>query len=294
MSEKDAPEPAEKPPDLLQDAFRSELHRHGYGFQYALVRHIETSGTRWRVEAVEFPVEFRGRPLHIDFILGMVDGLPLRIVAECKRANPALVDWCFVRAPGFPQAELVSIEYVQSNSETGRSYALLDRRNAWTSDRVYNLAFPIKGSKKGDKAGDNKTALDSAVEQALRGANGLMELLARDTNLLVRQTATVNAWCGVVPVVFTTAKLWVSDLDLSASDLSTGRVEPLSLTETPWLWLKLNISPALKHSLVYAPTPNEQRRESLRDYLLRDYSRSVAIVSVDGIISFLSNPHFSL
>jgi hypothetical protein len=278
----------------LEDAFRSELDRHGFGFHHAVVKHIASLRTPWRVEEIEFPIEHRGRPHHIDLIL-RGEGGQLLIVGECKRANPALVDWCFVRFPNLPFAEFVPLEWLRidmSNTEVRRVVAGLDVQNARASRQVYNLGVPVKGSLKGDEAGDNKTALDGAVEQVVRCSSGLIAFLGKNPQLLEFERDLAGErirLVAVVPAVFTTANLWTSDLDLSAADLSTGNVPKASLTRVPWLWLKHNVSPGLTHSI---PPPDPDRRETLRDFLLRDYARAVAIVSVGGIAEFLHDGHF--
>lgn len=273
----DETEPLQAP----DHAFQAILDRHGYGFQYALLKHINGLGRPWFVQAAEFPVTFRGGTTHIDLVLRLARhgaASPLWMVAECKRANPALVDWCFVRQPMVPRPTEVAFEQVRVTDN--RAFVALDMRDSWASERVYNLGFPIKGLAKGDASGSGRTALDDAVTQVLRGANGFIELLAHRPKLLTKG-AFGYGFGQVLPAVFTTARLWVSDVDLQTADLKTGNVPPASLQAVPWLWLKHNVSPDLKHAL-----PSDEpvdAKESLRDYLLWDHYRCVAIVSATGL-----------
>jgi len=273
----------------LDEAFRTTLDRHGYGFHYALLKHIQEIRSPWVIEATEVPVSLHGKTTHIDFVLRHSKTLPLRIVAECKRANPALVDWCFVRLPHTPLARSVAFEQVRVYGKEPDTTAYAALRGGWSSDLVYNLGLPIKGHTVGDRTGDNRTALDDAVTQVLRGTNAFMESIAKEPTLLV--PSGENAFGIVVPVVFTTAQLWVSDVDLGASELATGKVPQVSLQSQPWLWLKQNISPDLKHTLHHDEPFN--RGNPLEDYLLRDYSRCVAIVSAGGTESFLKVGHWT-
>ena len=272
----------------LSDSFRRHLNTHGYGFQYAVLKHIRNMPrTRWEVEAVELPVSFRGRATHIDFVLRNCWAEPLlRVAAECKRANPALVDWGFVRTPDMSDAAVLTLEVVRFQSG-GLKTAGLESHNFWHSDRVYNLGFPIKGCEKGDSAGSSRTALDDAIAQVLRGANGLMEYLAGNPKLL-RGHGPDDRSGRVLPVVFTTARLWASDIELSESDLASGNVPEGSLKKLEWLWLKQNISTDLRHSLSPASRPDVPD-PSLEDYIRRDYVRVIAIVSMAGIDSFLED-----
>lgn len=53
----------------------------------------------------------------------------------------------------------------------------------------------------------------------------------------------------LLPVVFTTARLWVSDVALDRADLSTGRIDIAGSSLTPVLWLRCQHfqSPELHH-----------------------------------------------
>src|SRR4030043_1645904 len=95
----------------ITSAFEKTLNRHGYGFQYSVLKKakqlFEDGRSPWIFEPSEFPVSVQGRDVHIDFILrwyrkGMTlaeYSIPVYLVAECKRADPALKYWCFARAP---------------------------------------------------------------------------------------------------------------------------------------------------------------------------------------------------
>src|SRR5262249_8923505 len=87
---------------------------HGYGFQYAVLAAAERLfkpglGSPWRHPVAEFPVEINHVHSHVDIILEHYRR-PMMMVGECKRANPALRNWCFLRAP-FKEASSLS-EYV--------------------------------------------------------------------------------------------------------------------------------------------------------------------------------------
>src|SRR6266567_54840 len=85
--------------------FAKALNRHGYGFQYAVLKRLEDLRDNKRssliFEAAEFPVEAKGQHTRIDFVLRHVSDFPrpLFVTAECKRANPSHSNWCFVKAP---------------------------------------------------------------------------------------------------------------------------------------------------------------------------------------------------
>src|SRR5437016_2231746 len=93
--------------EKVRKGFEITLNRHGYGFQYSVLKLAselyKQNQSAWFFEVAEFPVEVQQAGTRIDFILRrsnrFVGGLPLFMLAECKRANPALSNWCFARAP---------------------------------------------------------------------------------------------------------------------------------------------------------------------------------------------------
>jgi hypothetical protein len=244
---------------------------------------------------------------HIDLILqnpvvSLFDNMEsavYRIVGECKRANPALVDWCFVRVPQVwrnhvrqetttrMRAERIRVDraggWVGSDSE----------RFSWKSDRVYGLGFASKGAQKGDPhptAGGDRTAIDSAVTQVLRGTNGFLEFLAKHPHYLTPQASDQRG--RVVPVVFITARLWTTDTDLTTAMLETGALPAPHLTQVHWLWLQQNVSPELQHGLKWDEPIDPA--ETLDEYLTRAYARTVAIVSWTGLEDFLKGGYCCL
>jgi hypothetical protein len=58
--------------------------------------------------------------------------------------------------------------------------------------------------------------------------------------------------------------------------------------------LKVNVSPTMKPSLEPAIWDSEERLRALSNYVLRDYSRCIAIVSAAGTESFLRMGHWRL
>src|SRR6267143_1937049 len=86
-----------RPLDLGED-YRKVLNHHGYGFQYSVIEFIDKLRRErrcdWELEASEFPVIVQGRSTRIDFVFRKNRPF-VYLVGECKRANPALSNWCF-------------------------------------------------------------------------------------------------------------------------------------------------------------------------------------------------------
>jgi hypothetical protein len=140
------------------------------------------------------------------------------------------------------------------------------------------VGFEVKSQAKGDSAG-NKTGIEDAATQVCRGMNGLIEFYLRDVGLLA-EVGLVR----LVPVIFTTARLWISEANLQATDIQTGELsgEQGNLESTDWIWYQYHVSPGIKHE-----RENPRISLELGEALDREFVRSVAIVTPAGIRQFL-------
>ncbi len=113
----------------------------------------------------------------------------------------------------------------------------------------------------------------------LRGLSGYLEALSQNKELF-EGTKT-----HLLPVIFTTAQLWISSADLGSADLSTGDIDLSNdkFEPVPWLWYQYHMSPGLKHISVYQP----KDQIKVEEFIESKYIRTVAIVSPSGIEEFL-------
>jgi hypothetical protein len=89
-----------------------------------------------------------------------------------------------------------------------------------------------------------------------------------------------------LPVIFTTATLWVASGDLGTADLLTGQLPSDwgEIKKVEWLWYTHNQSPALRHGL----GPKEAHNGfDLARVLHAEFARTIAVVAADGLDSFL-------
>jgi hypothetical protein len=128
--------------------------------------------------------------------------------------------------------------------------------------------------------GFGRGAIELAATQVLKGVSGLIDFFKNKPGLL-------NGQPLVIPVILTTAQLYESDVDLGSADLHTGTLaaESVKASEAPWLWYQYNLSASLKHSAI--PEAPEGGLTSLGSVLEYHHSRSIAILGVTGIESFL-------
>lgn len=271
--------------------FQKTLNTHGYGFQYAVVRHVveryKPRGFGWALEATEFPVEVRGHETRIDFILGRREEINTKasplyyMVAECKRANPALSNWCFIGAPYTKDDRYVILERVML-TEHNRIIAMAVEQFMGT--KGYHVALEVRSDQAGDEVRSGRNAIEEAVSQVLRGVNGMCEFLGGHTHFFT----AIGRPITLVPVIFTTAKLWASDASLGDADLSSGNTDlsGSGFKQTPWLLYQYNSSPGLKHAqplMEKSPWQN-----TLKGIMEQDYLRTVAVVNAEGIDDFLT------
>ena len=263
----------------IAESFRKVLDRHGYPFQFRCLQAAKDS-ERWLFEAVEFPVGLSGPGTRIDFVLKHPT-LPLYLLVECKRANPSLSNWCFV---SFPQArrnrptECVFAEWLRLKT-SGRVYS--NARAATWHGAYYNLGLEVKGHKQGDVGGKGRGGIEDAATQVCRGLNGMIEFFSRNhTFWKVSESAIL------IPVVFTTAKVWGCDVDLgAATSLETGEIDPSQMgqaSEERWVFYQYHQSPGLKHSLSSLASKKE-----LGPILDAEYVRTIPIVNAQSIVPFL-------
>lgn len=272
--------------DRLAERLRSELNRHGHGFHRALLDEVARLGvTRsgwWREGPSEFPVRVNGQDARIDFILGRVEPFSKAhywLICEAKRVNPSLGDWCFAGIPNsrHPLSGACYAETIKRGQPT-----ITNLHRLADSDRIYEIGIELKTDRKGEPVGGSgRGAIEDAAGQVIRGMNGFIEFMQSAPDASWQRAETIR----LVPVVFTTAQLYATQVALKDADLATGNLPPggLSLKTTDWLWLHYPQSPGLRHS----SHPAEATR-SLEDALYHQFVRRVAIVSVAGIENFLS------
>lgn len=285
-----------QPNDQLAQEFAKHLSRHGFGFQYAVIKYIKDLIARhqivmiddfWRFLMSEFPVDIE-KGSRVDFVLERSARSAYKrlfLIAECKRANPATANWCFVKSPYPHRATWGSTEYVHleclkkmmvTNTLRG---VLAAGVKANADHTAYHLAFSLRTSEKGDEdsKGNRQSEIEDAMGQTLRGANGFVMHFDRQPHLLEDKEQI-----GILPVIFTTAKLYTSDLKLDEAELATGKVTGGNLKRAAWVIYQYTMSPGLKHTAVSGNSPGD-----LVDLYQSEYIRTVPIVSVEGIRDFM-------
>jgi hypothetical protein len=261
--------------------FSEALSRHGHGFHYAVLERAralrQEKRSPWILEADEFPVEVNGSVTHVDFVLRTTSGQTY-LIAECKRVDPAMARWSFVEAPYTWQGAQGNEVVIQEAEILAHHVFDFRNRVRHTEFGSYRIGLELKTEAKGDGVGKGEE-INRAATQVLRGMNGLLYHL-------FGSHASYSTRIGRVmflPVIFTTAELWVSKVDLRESDLRSGRLALNDAKRVNRLWFSHNQSPNIAHKL-----STGRREPHLPIDLPREFARSIAVVSADGVDEFLS------
>lgn len=273
--------------DLLA-SFGKVLNSHGHAFQYAVLKAaqdlFQSGESLWVFEASEFPVAVQGSSTRIDFVLkkrldSMEKQVPFYMVAECKRANPAIAAWCFAKAPYVRRnraSEPCILEHVEID-DTGYLNGCGIAHHP--VDNPFHLALEVRTNDKGDKAGAGRGAIEEAATQVCRGLNGLVETIVK-----LFQYPGVPHQADFIPAIFTTAALWVTDADLTATQLSTGEIDlsGFGFRRVPWLIYQYHMSPGIKNYVQL-----KYHVDGPAEYMDFEYVRSIAVVDSQSVAQFL-------
>lgn len=275
-----------------RNAFQHELNQHGFGFQHAVIDRARkmygTEGSLWEVVASEVPVDL-GSGTRIDVVMRQTKMLvSTLLIGECKKVNPAYSTWCFIPSP-FTHAnrlrdhERLSIECLTYKTrEQFESVVRIEHRDGIFLDPAYSIGLAIKDGQPGDhhpKRGSSSDAIEDAAMQVMRGTNGFVKALLTYPDMLASECLNT-----VLPVIFTTAKLFVSKTNLATSRLDgTVDLSRDSFEQVPWLWYQYHTSPGLRHS-----HPLDRGHITSVDGLMDTfYVRTIAIVGHGGLEPFL-------
>ncbi len=280
----------------LAGALYGQLNTHGYGLQYRVIRELNEIFAQqehpWKVTVAEFPTG-GSECTRLDIVI-QASGTRLYMLAECKRANPRLKHWCFVRAPfvrGDGSTEQLNVEHVMAHYELGSNgrantlHSFGHKLHGFSvASDFYHIGLEIKDpTEKGDSSGGKKEAIEGAAGQVCKGLNGFVRSIGKLTKPPDVQTPAQVSTI-LIPAIITTATLWTTDVDLSAADLGTGELPKevhQNPEQRPWLYLQYPVSPSLKHDL-------DSRRSfaELPDMLDGLYMRTIVVINSSRLADF--------
>jgi hypothetical protein len=291
--------PASQPTieQLVSGGLHRMLNSHGHAFQNAVLEELNDLFSNrlssWYFQAAEFPVVCHGEPIHIDFILRHQTRSTL-LVAECKRANPKLNHWAFLRSEYIhrdQQQDRCRFDQVARNNEYSSHPFHMPEGVLYSNDvahihHVLRLKEEATSSGKPDRNPNDpfepagRNAISDAVTQVFRGTTGLIDRYCdhrRPPLLQDGETLTV------FPVIFTTARIWMAKEPLKGVSVVDGSLaEAPEISEKDWIALQVPVSSDLR--------PKSRAKgdaQYLADVLEREHLRTVFVVSSRSIERFL-------
>ncbi len=209
----------------LTELLFNALNEQGHLFQercWDVLRSAQET-TRWAVKAYDYPVSLNGLETKIDLVL-QYQGNPhpeIYALIECKRADPEYVYWLF----GAPYARRRGAGFIAtlkcSEVRSDRPSTFVSKVEEAQLIRPSLLAHNWMEVKRNSKGRASTVQnIEDAFVQVLKGAGGFgQEQLAQ------RRKSPKTFETYFIPIVITTAKLYVATYDISNVDLLTGKID---------------------------------------------------------------------
>ncbi len=285
----------------LEQILFDGLNEHGFLFQEKCAEVLQHNAdrTKWVVHTREYPVSTKDRDSRVDIILRDASSTSYEIYAivECKRVNPTRGYWLFGNPllPSFSKPLLINLRE-EETSPTGRhvgkhlTYAQLklpfDDIATYLIDNWW-LDISKKGKQKYDAS---PRPIEDAFTQVCIGVSGI----AQEQEIQWRKNPeTFSAL--FVPVVITTAPLYVATYDLKDVDLVSGSINRDKVYFGPrgqeaekmeWLLVDYGASRSISPERLY------EHVEGISPVELEEYhKRSIFVVNSEHIVKFFARLH---
>lgn len=275
--------------DLLLNA----LNEQGYLFQEACEQTLKNNEqtTGWQVKACDYPVSLQGQDTKVDIVLrSKIPNSPeLYALLECKRADPFYIYWLF-GAPGLPfggaLCSTLGLECVKIRSDRPYQAARLVTRLHFKV-ATYGAQNWLEVKKTSGRRTSTPDNIEKAFGQVLRGVGGFAK-----EQLDQRQKSRDVFKTFFVPVVVTTASLYVAYYEARDVDLSTGRISKDSILfgpqgqpaeEVEWVLVDYGVGENV------APKPIPESYHGVDPAELQKHKiRSIFVVNSQSLVSFFS------
>ncbi|MEE9366774.1 MAG: hypothetical protein V3W44_08815 [Dehalococcoidales bacterium] len=209
----------------LSELLLNALNEQGYLFQEACEYALEKNEgvTKWEVKASEYPVSLEGQDTKVDIVLrSKIPSSPeLYAVVECKRADPSHSYWLF-GAPGLPFGGALGSTLGFECRVTGQNHPYKASRivtQLHFDVNTYGAESWIEIKKNSTRRTSTPQNIENAFVQVLKGVGGLAQEQVGQRNKSRELFKTF-----FVPIVVTTAQLYVAYYEIKNIDLSTGKL----------------------------------------------------------------------
>jgi hypothetical protein len=268
------------------------LGEQGFLFQQRCLQEIKEQGVGWRLVSEEHPTSIAGVEVVIDFILHHEEFPHLIFVFECKRAHPDFVSWVFADTLIYRRTErthaTVLSRFTIDKPEHGVSVSRIDihppsgrGKECYVSSGLEVSLKPLQSNKV-----SKSEIIWSACRQVITGMAGFM---SEQIHAPIGQGLLEAG--AYIPIVVTTARLYVTAYDGSSVSLEKGVIAASDLTtnEAGWVFYDFPLPARVYESWLEEQGGNENS-------LSRKFqkTRQVIIVNSASLIEFLNSVKYYL
>lgn len=282
----------------LSELLFNALNEQGYLFQesceYALKKSEKV--TMWEVKASEYPVSLQGKDTKVDIVLRWkITDLPeFYALVECKRADPSYTYWLF-GAPGLPfgSALCSTLGFECRETRSDRPYqakCLVTQLQFGVN--TYGAKSWLEAKRSAGRRTSTPQNIENAFVQVLKGVGGFAQ---EQLNQRTKSRELFKTF--FVPVVVTTAELYVAYYETENIDLSTGKISKDKVLfgpkgqpaeEVEWVLVDYGVGENV------APKPIPEGHQGVNPAKLQEYkTRSIFVVNSKSLVSFFSKLHLA-
>jgi len=291
-----------QPPNTQDEWTIRALNIHGVFFERACVNLIGTA-SNWQVISTNYPVEFpppngpmRGKESSLDIWTRREDeSHVVDAFIECKKANPEFVNWIFFERTASldpSQPSIVRIDNVQSEGPNPTWSISTMISSVETGISVATDAREVRGDytnyKKGNKT---KTSNASIQEAAYQVALATRAVTSEESRLLGKAQKSPKhpapRWRrkSYVPVICTTAQLYIAKFDPNAVNIKSGEIDLEQATLAPTSNILFEYS-LPKHLQLEPAKPLDALKPDITETLSRMH---IFVVQSESLVEFLNH-----
>jgi hypothetical protein len=280
--------------DNLEQILFDGLNEHGFLFQEKCAEVLQHNGekTAWVINTTEYPVSIKDRDSRVDIVLRdtSTEEYQIYAVVECKRVNPASGYWLFGKPLGtYSKPLLINLHAEYSMSRYFINYAQLklpfDDVATYLIDNWW-----LEIGKRGNKRYSSPNPIEDAFLQACIGVSGMAQELELQCKKDPQGLSVL-----FIPVVITSAPLYVAMYDLKDVDLTSGSIEKDKVYFGPrgqeaekmeWILVDYGISGRM------SPERLGENVRGISPVELEEYhKRSIFVVNSEYIVKFFARLH---
>jgi len=223
------------PKDSTEDILFNSLNEQGYLFQEACKYELKRVDTGWSVKSSEYPVSIMEQNTKIDLVLEHQNTFA---IVECKRADPIYKKWLFseleVNKRSSPMCQVLSLQtpsLISSASPLDIKFSV-EQKDFDVPTYIARTSIEVNCGSLSPRSGQNNQNIlglsrrssspqniENAFCQVLTGLSGFAKE-QKDQSL--RSHEGVKLF--FIPIVVTTASLYLAHYKAQDIDLSTGKI----------------------------------------------------------------------